>query len=541
MGTEYPDNHWPEDRIISVLRSCVTASDAVGRGQRLRCLEILCKRRKIVNAGELFPLLVETSKTYGDSKPERNLLIEIFSKLLKKDEKWLNLFLEKVSEKHEHLASIAASVLISTKKPKQRRKVIDHFLSVLFSWGAFLNATDEICQTVTGYTDSASRIHAMEHVSRYLESPDPFQAVYAMRIAARLGTRDVTTALCEVARKSTKGWYDGHASQVQDEFGNFALRTRDRRTISTLLNVLKESQSTQALQALAALADRLTVHQVLAILTESITLQNYGCVQRCFIFLEDVDPVKIDAQELLSLRNRIGFDMRSSLVRVVDRLGERAKPQLLRILRDCGERDYEFAVMCLTNIGTTLEEMSEVFESNQIETVHDFLYSKRKLSLQTLWREKEKLGDSMKNVRVTRLEHFLLNLLNAFAFVTVFADPAGVPGVDIVGFSPASPHLMLIGCTTGVFKEDLQQLQVSTDELRRSLPSLARKLDVLPIIVTSSDLEIHPSDLEYASHNEIVILVRSDIEKLVFMLKTKRTARDVVQFLVRSRNEMRSP
>lgn len=183
------------------------------------------------------------------------------------------------------------------------------------------------------------------------------------------------------------------------------------------------------------------------------------------------------------------------------------------------------------NIGTTMEELSRAFPRNPRHAIYDFFYRKKKLTLEELWEEKEKLGDSIKKVDIKRLEHLILNALNSFGFVSMYLDPAGCPGIDVVSFSSCSPHVLVIGCTTGIPKDDLQQLQASTSELRNGLRDIVRKLKVFPVLVTSKGVELHPTDLEYSAQNKIAILVQEDVEKLMVMLNTQRTPRDVIRFL----------
>ena len=539
MSAEYPDHTWSEERIAALLQSSVGKGDVVASGQRLKCLELLSERKRLVNKQAIFPSLVEISKTHGNSEPEASLLIGILGKFVEGDGEWVNSLLETLDKKYEPLVLVVTQVLRYIRKPHERRRVIDRLLSLLFTWGTLVGATDGLCETITGYSDRGSKAYTMKEISQYLEHPNPFEAFYAMRIASRLGARRITLTLCEMAEKSVRGWYDSHASRIQEEFYDFVRRVRDPRAKPTLLKLLKESQSFEAAKALATIADRSTVNDVFVILVDSFT-KDYQCVQRCFSFLDMVNPVLIDPAKFLSVRNQVGLGLRNSLIRIVERLGQRAKPHLAKLLKSDDETDYTLALECLTGIGTTVEEMSKVFECNPRNAVYDFFYRKRKLTLDELWEEKEKLGDTIKTAHITKLDHFVLTVLNTFGFVSFCVDSAGVPGIDIVSFSPQSPHLLLVGCTTGILKEDLQQLQASMSKLRRDLPDIAKKLNILPVMVTSKDVALHSTDVEYAARNNMAVLVQQDVEKLMTMLKTQRTAADVIRLLTTTRDKIKT-
>ncbi len=527
LGAEYPDDTWPEEKVAALLQSSVSKGDTVFSGQRVRCLELLSKKT-VTDKEAVFPSLVEVLKTHGNSEPEASLLITILGNFVEDDGKWADSLLEILDKKYEPLVWVIARVLRNVRKTQERKRVIDRLVSLLFTWGTFTRATNEIYETITSYGDQASKSHTMKQISQYLGYANGFEAVYAMRIASRLGTKQITPKLCEMAEKSMKGFYAGYETNIQEDFYNSVRRLRDRSAKPTLLKLLRASQSLEVTSALASIADRSMVNDVMAILADSLK-KNYQVVERCIYFLDRVDPVLVDPAKLLALCNQVGPGELNTLVRIVERLGKRAKLPLLNLLRSDNEANYALALECLTNIETTMEELSKAFARNPRHAIYDFLYRKQKLTLEDLWKEKEKLSNSIRNI--TRLDHFILNLFNSFGFVSMHADPAGHPGIDVVSFSPCSPHLLLIGCTTGIPKDDLQQLQASTNELRQELPDIVKKLKVLPVMVTSKGVELHPTDLEYATKNEIAILVQEDAEKLMVMLQTQRTPRDVIHFL----------
>ena len=125
------------------------------------------------------------------------------------------------------------------------------------------------------------------------------------------------------------------------------------------------------------------------------------------------------------------------------------------------------------------------------------------------------------------------NLFSALGFVTLFVDPSGKQGVDLVAFSPNEPYILIIGCTTGVIKEDLQKMNITLNEMEDSLEEICAKYRILPILITSKKVEVSSADSEYAKKNYIAILKQQETTTLLNMLRTNRESNEIIKYVER--------
>jgi hypothetical protein len=116
----------------------------------------------------------------------------------------------------------------------------------------------------------------------------------------------------------------------------------------------------------------------------------------------------------------------------------------------------------------------------------------------------------------------------------VKVDPAGIKGVDIVCFYPETLDLFIVGCTTGIMKDDLAKMDALIRNMKMEMTDLLKKCSITPIVVCSEIAAISPSDAQYAAQNNIAIMQRNDIDTLLEMLNTNRRSREVIEYIQHS-------
>lgn len=152
------------------------------------------------------------------------------------------------------------------------------------------------------------------------------------------------------------------------------------------------------------------------------------------------------------------------------------------------------------------------------------------LTPRKLWDSGTKvLGENLKKSGMQKFEHLILNLLSGFNFITIYVDPSGKEGVDVVAISPFVPQIIIAGATIGVLKDDVQKLTRTADAMHEALPELT-SYRVLPVLFTRLNF-ITPVDRQSAAEKGIAILTLSDTENLITMQETGRTANDCIEFL----------
>lgn len=242
--------------------------------------------------------------------------------------------------------------------------------------------------------------------------------------------------------------------------------------------------------------------------------------------------ISIDLERLFSV---VDIDLnkwrpKEALKKIMIKAGEQAKPLLFELVKDRNQVRYTFAVKCLEETGVSIEEYSKVFEKSPILQIYEFFHRKREsLLLENLWIEQDKLRNPIKKAQMDNFEYFIHHFFSALGFVTMFLDPSGEKGVDLVAFHPNRPYILIIGCTTGIIKEDLQKMNSTLIDMEEALEEIFAKYKILPIVITSKKAMITPADFEYAGENKIAILAQEETAKLLNMLRTNRTSEEIIK------------
>jgi hypothetical protein len=176
--------------------------------------------------------------------------------------------------------------------------------------------------------------------------------------------------------------------------------------------------------------------------------------------------------------------------------------------------------------------VGEAVGGNPVLAIYNYFFENRAggLGLKALWDTKAKLGDGVKGT-TKKFEHLLRHLLSCLGFITLDVDASGRAGVDTVAFPPTWSYVLLVGSTTGVVGDNLEKLAKTTKDVRAALGELASKIDILPIVATSMSGETNPKDEEYARKHGIVVLRRSDVDRLVEWATTDRSYKKLLVYL----------
>jgi hypothetical protein len=240
----------------------------------------------------------------------------------------------------------------------------------------------------------------------------------------------------------------------------------------------------------------------------------------------------VDLEKLFSI---VDIDLtkwrpKEALKTVIIKAGKQAKPLLFEMIQDPESIRYDFARECLEEIGVSIEEYSKVFEKSPILQIYEFFHRKRKsMLLKNLWKDQDKLRNPIKNAQMDNFEYFIHHLFSALGFVTLFVDPSGEKGVDLIAFHPNKPIVLIIGCTTSILKYDLEKLNMTLIEMEDALKDLLLKYRILPMVFISRKVGIHDADMEYAGKKRMAILTYEEITTLLEMLRTNRGSEEIMK------------
>jgi hypothetical protein len=526
-----PNATWKEEEIVSLLKTVVSNSAVDAIHKRVKCLDEL-SRRTIKDIENIKDVLIEATKAHGWSEPESSMLIEILSKLAETHDAFFQELMDELVKKEQTQPFLVCiSRLIRKLDQEKKRKSARFLVGALMNKDSFTSATDALYKTLISIDDTRTRKETVESILPYLDSADVLQVFYAVRIASELGNRDLVSRLCVVLDRSIGGWYDGHRDNIEKNICHFFERVKDIRSLSCVLKLVESNPSKETYAALASLADEYpqATHEVERFLHDG---KRYVVALNV---LNQMSKPRIDLDQLFAIASKdIGTaSVRETLKGIILKIGKPAKQKLLEMAKSDKEEEYAFAMECLTEIGVSVDEISSVLGKNPVLQLHDFFYDN--IELEQLWQDREKLGETIKKSAIQKFDHFVLNLFNCFGLITLFVDPAGKEGVDIIAFSPSTAHLIIAGVTTGVLHDDLPKLNQTLIEMRRKLPQLAKRYYFIPIIFTSKDTQPHENDNQFAKKNGIIILTANEIKKLLEMMKTGRRASDLIHFLLERR------
>lgn len=527
--SELPDESWSEEKILELLKHYAVGSTGKHHDLRLLYLDEL-RRRTIKRVDEVSEILLQMMKEHGMSTPESSLIVELFSKLVNSEETAFKRLLDGMISIQSPQLYCFAKIVRNLDDINKKMISAKRLLSLLMCCDSFTNVTGEMYQTLVEMDNEQINKDIVEATLPYLEVVDPFKVVYAVRIISSLASADLIPKLKPTMMRALDGWYGAWKDDILTNICSYFKRIKDERTIPYLLQILRSDFNREAVTS-KALASVIDAHP------KAIT-EIWGFLEKekehylpILMALEEM-KTSIDVERLLSLIeiNWGQWAPKESLKNIMTKAGKQAKPSLFKMVKDKNEVIYTFALECLEEIGVSIEEYSKVFEKPPILQVYEFFHGQREdMLLENLWKKQDKLGNPIKNAQMDRFEYFIHQFFSTLGFVTMFVDPSGKKGVDLVAFSPNMPLILIIGCTTGVIKEDLQRLVITLSEMYEALEKLCERFRILPMVITSKKVIVTDEDSKYAGKSEIAILTHEEIITLLRMLRTNRTSEEIIK------------
>lgn len=532
MISELPNKRWSEEKIIELLDANTQAGSSASKEVRVLCLDELGKRRKIKRVDAVMEVLLKMARVRCRSTPESSMIVELISRLANLEEGAFQRLLNTMISIQDDLLYCFAKIIRNLEDAK-KKICIPRLLSFLMKYDSFTNITDEMYRTLVGVENKDIKKDILEATLPYLKTADPFKVVYAAKITSKL-TSEFISELELVTKRALNGWYDGYNQDILKNICNYHRRIKDEKSIPYLLQILRSGFENEVVPtALASIIDThpKSINQIWEFLEKE--KEHYPSILEAFAEME----ISIDLERLFSV---VDIDLnkwrpKEALKKIMLKAGEQAKPLLFELVKDRNQVRYTFAVECLEETGVSIEEYSKVFKKSPILQVYEFFHLKRKsLLLENLWIEQDKLRNPIKNAQMDNFEYFIHHFFSALGFVTMFLDPSGKEGVDLVAFHPNRPYILVIGCTTGIIKGDLQRMNNTLIDMEEALEEIFAKYKILPIVITSKKTMITPADFEYAGENRIAILTQEETTKLLDMFRTNRTSEEIIKQIEQS-------
>jgi hypothetical protein len=517
------------------------------RRSRIKGLEEF-KRRivsdTIQDKNKATSILLNMAEVYGDCQPESALIVEDLRLLITKYGQTFPVVLGRLTN-HEEKSFLCFSKVVPSLDYDKKRQAIKPLIEYLMSRNPMSNTVvweTYNCLISVGKDGLGQEI--VEAASSYLDSSisELSTVVFSVRLCAMFADHRLLPEMLAVLDKSMKDQFDGWYGDIERVICEFLGRIGDSQSFTALIDLLKKRSNEGSPHIYDAIASVLDANISLSddILERLYDERNNkGIVDNLLQAIAKANKLKIDVPTLLSnVRMKWWGDSPTCgfMKEILVKQGNDSKPSLFNILaRDAGadRNKLNFALDCLKAIGFSRDEIASIFPKPPILQIYDFYggMGKPPKSLDQIWKEKQKLGEKFVARNTTRLDHLLFNIFASFNFVTLNVDPAGEKGVDIVCFCPETLDLFVLGCTTGVLKDDLTKIDATTKKMKTGMKELFDKCSLTPIIVCSEIASIHTSDKQYAVENHIVIIQPNHIDTLLEMLTMNRKSRDVIEFI----------
>ena len=535
-----------EKELFELLTHVLSGSSEDHKRKRIQGLEELQRRIKFKSIEDIdgsIDILLEIAKKQGHNQPESSLIVDSLLLSINKYKEAYQTVLNglKGREQEEDLLFLVFSKVVLKLDYKRKRQAIRPLVRFLMSRDAVNRiGVRGVYDCLFSLGNEKLSTEIVKETSPYLDSLETCATIFSVRLCSKFADHKLVPKMLELLEKSVKGYFSGYEIEIERDICAYFERIIDLRSLPVLLKLLRMRASYSYNYIVKAVARVLDKHPYRVdfvlekLLDERRNAAVINAILECFL---EMEAPKIDIHCLLTTI-RINWwnkhpQVRNSLHRLFVKIGDPSKPTLFEILGE--EEEYDFALRCLREIGVSNEELSRLFPKPGILQVYNFLYSQARgkripKDLNQLWENRKKLQENVPGT-TNWLEHLLLHIFASFNFVTLNVAPLKVECVDLVCFYPETLDLFIIGCTTGILKDDLAKMDALITKMENQTPNLFDVCSITPIVVCSEVAAISPSDKKYSAEQGIVVMQSHHIDKLLEMLNTNRKPREVIKYI----------
>jgi len=372
------------------------------------------------------------------------------------------------------------------------------------------------------------------------------QVFLAMRVLSRIAGKNALTAMLKVLDRTFEDWYGQLNDQIQDQVILYLTRSPSEEALTRIRKLIPLKRSSVLTQMFHAFQFRSAAEMLQELIDQNAKdPQKQDVAGWCLMALAQIESRFIDLPKLVSndalFPGHWQFAPKYHIKTILlNARAEEAKPILFKMLKDSNFDKYALAAECLSEMGVSIDEMSEIVGESPSHEIYRFFYPKE--TAEEIWKNEEvkSLGGPV-GKPTQRFDLFVIQVVSTFNFQVLYVDSANKPGVDIVALSPSGNHMIIAGVTVESLKDDLGKLRVTLEEMKKKMKQLMDRHDILPVIFSASQRPVTDDELKYARHAGIVVLGRVEVEELLKMSRTGRGSQDLVRFLKEKQLELMSP
>lgn len=532
-----------EKRLYEKITQSLSDSSSIGISWKIQLLEELLsrlKRKQIVDMDEAFECLKYMANEFGEINIISSLIRSCLISLIEKDTNYFDRTLEELRKKHKTIQIL--SNLVMSLDYNKKREAVTILVDSLMNWGiedhqgketlydnllklGTQNLANEIVRTSAPYLDSS--VSKSETIT------------YSLRLCSRFANKSQTPKMLELFEKAMDGHFGDRSLEIYKEITKFVERTHDSQFIFPLLKLSDDPISRQ-IKIFQAIANILKTNPNLVeyVIETLYDTNNEHRVEILILALErskiKVDPKKLYKALYRGEKNKFPLGWR--IGDILARNGENARPLLVELIKD--NASYEFALETMKKIGINQEEIYSIFNFPPMLQLYNFFYRKSNRNpcdFNNILKGTEQLGNEIRGKKLTNLDFLIMNLFSCFNFITMQVDLSGKKGVDVLCFDSETMDILIIGCTTGTIKNDLKTMDALLNEMTDELPEILRNCRIIPLIFSTGTTNFVSSDVKDANQIGIILLAIDDINKIIEMLNTGKTRKDLLDYFERVR------
>jgi hypothetical protein len=530
-----------DEALFELLTVSASGSTEDVKKKRIVGLEELRKRvesKSIKDFSRSIDVLLEMTKKQGLSQPESSLIVDSLLLVVTENSDAFRRVLIGLEGQEQEESSLF--IVFSRLVIKLERSMKEQAIAPLVRFLMRRNNLNDVgvkeiyeCLVYLGNEKLSARI--VIEVESFLGSLEVCAVIFSVKLSAQFAGIELLPRMHEVLEKSVRGYFDGHYTDIESDICRYFARVKDQRSIPDLLKLVKmrsKNDCTQIGKAIAAVLDEnpFRIDDVL----DSLYDERYdkGFIDAILQSFQQLQKTKVNARKLLAKIHMNWWNQYPTTIymhQLLVKNGKQSKSALLEILQQ--NEKYDFALECLREIGVTNEELSTIFAHPLMLQIYEY-FSKAKFprGLNQIWEEKQRLCEAVK-ADTDRLEHLILHIFSAFNFVSMNLVPLKIRSIDIVCFYPETLDLLVIGCTTGILKNDLANMDAIVRRMENDVADVFDKCTITPIVVSTEIAAIPSSDKQYASQTNIIVLQRQDIDRLLEMLYTNRSGKEAIHYI----------
>lgn len=522
--------------VLAEIEKTLFEASGDAKNRRVQALEQLTSAR-LTDVDRDVNVLCEVIAKLGPVQPEFTLVTKCLAKIIRSEGPGLDKLAFFIQQKSKAAIQCGCHLVPSLRGNAQVR-LARLLAGVLIQMETMDSPTEDLVRRFRQLRSPGSKRAVAEELAGCLNSPDSLKIRNAVTVLAEIADKSVERGMVNVLRKLFEGHYQSHASDITKSLCSYLARVKSKAAVPLLLRGMKNGVDWHFSVAVGSICDYHPEVQddVLRLFKKAIGKPKEASIKiECVRALSTLKKEKPHVTKLARIFNYddLRYDsLRADFRDVLLKNQKASKPVLLGMIQSRSEVQYEFALEILKEMGVPIEEVETAIGANPVVAIYKYFFEVRAsgLGLRALWKAKEKLGEEVKG-KTTKFEHLLRHLLSCLGFVTLDVDASGKKGVDTVAFAPIWSSVLVVGGTTGGISKNLQDLADVLGELRTTLGDLARKIDIVPIVATSLAGETHPNDLEYARKHGIVVLRKSDIDRIVNWVNTNRSYKTLSAYL----------